>query len=116
MPGVNKTLTLPTMLTTEEKAFVEYWQANRLKRKSLQSYLSAGLPLGVLMVAATLINIYSDWFKGAARVFNTNSNYFLIVVIACILIIFFFVIFSARFKWEMNEQYYRELLSKKDLP
>jgi predicted neutral ceramidase superfamily lipid hydrolase len=104
------------MLTTEEKIFVEYWGANRLKKKSLQSYLSAGLPLAVLMVAATLINIYSDWFKGAARVFNTNSNYFLIVVIACILIIFFVVIFSARFKWEMNEQYYRELLSKKDLP
>lgn len=104
------------MLTKEEKDFVEYWEKNRDKKKSVWHYLSAGFPMGVALVAAILINVFSDWFKGASRVFNTNSNNFLMVLIASIFIVMFIVFFSARHKWDINEQYYRELLAKKDLP
>lgn len=104
------------MLTKEEKDFIEYWEKNRERKKSVWHYLSAGLPMAAVMVAAILINIFSDWFKGASRVFNTNSNHFLMVLIASILIVMFMVFFSSRHKWEINEQYFRELLAKKDLP
>lgn len=38
----------------------------------------------------------------------------LVLVAAALLIVIFVVIFSARHRWDMNEQHYKELLSRKD--
>ena len=102
------------MLSEEEKSFVEYWENNRLRRRKFIWQLAFGLPLGVGFVILIFINFFSGWYKRAEMLFNTESSLFLVLLIAAFLIVIFVAVFSARHKWEMNEQRYKELLSKKD--
>lgn len=106
------------MLTGEEQKFVEYWEANRLRRKKVTRQLSVGLPLGVVLVIAILINFFSGWYKKAdmeLRGQSQGSQLTLLVVlmVAVVLIVAFIVVFSVRHKWDMYEQHYKELLAKK---
>ncbi len=103
------------MLTNEEKGFIEYWEQNRLNKKRTWRQLSVGLPLGVALGGAILVNIYSGW-NPAGSYLKNNGDRFLIVLLGIILIVIFIVIFSARHRWDMNEQHYKELMAKKDKP
>ena len=38
----------------------------------------------------------------------------LVLLLAAVLIVVFVVVFSARHRWDMNEQHYKELLSRRD--
>lgn len=100
------------MLTEEEKRFIRYWEETRLRKKRGLWQLAAGLPLGVAMGGAILLNIYSDWFKGASAALKMNSDRALVILAGILLLIIFMVVFSARHKWEINEQRYRELLHR----
>jgi len=106
----------PDMLKEHEKKFVEWWEQNRLRRKKVWKQLAVGLPLGVLIAAATGINFFSGWYKRANMQMGANSSSVLVVIIGLLLIVVFVVVFSARHKWEMNEQHYRELISKNKEP
>jgi hypothetical protein len=103
------------MLSDEDKNFIMYWEKNRSRKKSLLWKLAAGLPLGVIMAAAIFINFFtgiSVWFKRAAMELNVNSSGVIVILIALLMIVVFVAIFTARHKWEMNEQRYRELISR----
>ena len=102
------------MLSQEEKNFVEYWKNNRLRRKRFIQQLGLGLPLGVGFVILIFINFFSGWYKRAGMMLNADPSLFLVLLIAGILIVVFVAVFSARHKWEMNEQRYKELMAKKD--
>ncbi|MBL7743861.1 MAG: hypothetical protein JNN00_10350 [Chitinophagaceae bacterium] len=107
------------MLTDEEKKFIVYWEANRLRRKKVFRQLSLGLPMGVVLVTAILINFFSGWYKKADMELRTQSqssqvSLILVVIIGALLIVAFIVVFSVRHKWEMYEQHYRELMARKD--
>lgn len=102
------------MLTENEKAFIAYWEQNRGKKKRLIWQLAAGFPLAMLIAGGILVNVYSDWFKGSASIFRAEGGLFLILLIAVILIVIFIIVFSARHRWEMNEQHYKELLARRD--
>ena len=104
------------MLSKEEKSFIEYWENNRLRRKRIIKQLALGLPLGVVFVILIFINFFSGWYKRAGMVMNADSSLIPVLMVAAIMIVVFVAIFSARHKWEMNEQRYKELLSKKDTP
>ena len=104
------------MLTEQEKEFIDYWEKNRLRRKRFATQLTLGLPFGVLFVILIFINFFSGWYKRAAMILNTESSLFLVLLAAALLIVVFVAIFTARHKWDINEQRYRELLSKKDNP
>jgi integral membrane sensor domain MASE1 len=104
------------MLTEEEKKFVTWWEANRLKEKKLFKQWLIGLPAGLLIGIPLLINFFSGWYKRAdmeahAQLSNGGFNP-LILIIAVFLIVSFMAIFSKRHRWEMNEQKFRELKSK----
>ena len=101
------------MLTKEEIGFIEYWEQNRLRKKKIWRQLSVGLPLAVALAGAILVNVYSGW-NPAGTILEHNKERFFVLLIAIVLIVIFIVIFSARHRWDMNEQHYRELLSKKD--
>lgn len=103
------------MLNEEEKRFIAYWEQNRNRKKRLIWQLAAGLPLGALVAIATMANFLSGWYKRAAMDREVNSSTILVVLIGLILIIIFFVVFSSRHRWEMNEQRYQELISRKDI-
>jgi len=109
------------MLTEDETRFIAYWEANRLRRKRLFKQLAIGLPAGTLLVIGIFISFLSGWHKQAETEIRSQSqsqpNYstiILILVIGAVLIVVFTAIFSARHKWDMNEQRYRELLARKE--
>jgi uncharacterized membrane protein len=102
------------MLTTEEKDFIEYWERNRVKQKRLVKQFLIGLPVGVLFATLIFVNFLSGWYKRADMIINSQGSLILVVLVAVILIVIFVSIFSVRHKWDINEQRYRELLSKKD--
>ena len=104
------------MLSEEEKNFVEYWENNRLRRKKFLRQLALGLPLGVGFVVLIFINFFSGWYKRAGMELNTDASLFPVLLIAAMLIVVFVAVFSARHKWDMNEQRYKELIAKKDNP
>ena len=102
------------MLTEEEKGFIRYWEQNRNKKQRLIWQLAAGLPLAALLSGGIFITYFSDWYTRAIMMINWSSSGVLVVLAGLILIVVFVVVFSARHRWDMNEQRYRELLSRRD--
>ena len=109
------------MLTEEEKGFVEYWAANRLHRKRFLRQLAIGLPTAAILVISIFISFFSGWHKQAeiemrsqAQSRDDYATIILVLMVAGLLIVVFVAIFSARHKWDMHEQRYRELLIKKE--
>jgi uncharacterized membrane protein YfcA len=102
------------MLTEDEKSFIDYWEHNRAHKKKVLKQLSVGLPLGVLLVAAIFLNFFSGWDKRALVVINSDPSLIIIIIIACLLIVAFIAIFSVRHQWDLNEQHYNELITRRD--
>lgn len=101
------------MLSVEEKAFVEYWAANRLSKKRVLKQLYAGLPLAMILVVAIFANLFSGWYGRAQMVLSREASSLVIVLlVAALAIVVFIVIFSARHRWEQNELRYQELMHK----
>ena len=101
-------------LTPEEEKFINYWSDQRTRKKQFYRKLSIGLPLGVLIVVALLVNMLSGWYQKADMELHRDSSLILVVLIAGIAIIVFITLFSVRHKWDQNEMHYQELLHKKD--
>lgn len=101
------------MYTKEEEAFIKYWEANRLKRKKVFKQILWGLPGGILLFIAILLNFFSGWYKRASMVANADPSLFIILLIAGIIIVAFASIFSSYHKWDINETRYKELINRK---
>lgn len=103
------------MLTQEENKFIVYWEGNRFQKKKILHQLYVGLPMAVILIAAIFINFFSGWFKKADMALHQEkSSLIIVLIVAALLIVTFIVIFSARHRWDMNEQSYKELISKRD--
>ena len=103
------------MLTEGEKEFITYWEENRIQKKKVLRQLYVGLPMAVILIMAIFINFFSVWFKKADMALHREkSSLIIVLIVAALLIVIFIVIFSARHRWDMNEQSYRELISKRD--
>lgn len=101
-------------LTQQEAQFVEYWKDARLQKRKLFRNILVGLPLGLIIVAAVFINFFSGWYKRASMVANADPSLFIILLVAGIFIVAFIAIFSSYHKWDINENRYQELISRKD--
>lgn len=103
------------MLTSDENEFLGYWEENRVKKKKVLRQLYVGLPMAVILIATIFINLFSGWFKKADMVLHKEkSSLIIVLLVAALLIVVFIVIFSARHRWDINEQSYRELVNKKN--
>lgn len=102
------------MLTEEEEKFVQYWEQNRLRKKSVWTQLAVGLPLGVGLVLAIGINFLSGWYKRADMQIRADSSVVMVLLVAVVLIVVFITVFSARHRWDLYETRYRELLSRRE--
>jgi membrane protein YdbS with pleckstrin-like domain len=102
------------MLTEEEQRFIDFWENNRDRLKKFSSQWKMGLPLGLTLAAAISLSLMTGWYKRASSVLNTNPSVILVLIAALLLIILFISVFSAQYRWEMNEQRYRELMARKD--
>ena len=102
------------MLTPEEQAFIEYWASNReAEKKTLRQFL-LGIPLALLFVIPIVLNLFAGWNRQAGMLLHTSEFNPGVLLLALLLIVVFIAIFSRRFRWEQNEQRYRELLARKD--
>ena len=103
------------MLTEGEKEFITYWEENRIQKKKVLRQLYVGLPMAVILIIAIFINFFLGWFKKADMALHREkSSLIIVLIVAALMIVIFIVIFSARHRWDMNEQSYRELISKRD--
>ncbi|HXB09823.1 MAG TPA: hypothetical protein VNW04_22020 [Puia sp.] len=104
------------MLTQREKDFIQYWEANRLRRKKIVRQFLIGIPIGLLFAIPITINFASGWDKRAQMEANSQDFNPLVLLIALLSIVGFTAIFYQRHQWEQYEQRYHELLSRKDPP
>ncbi|ANH83633.1 hypothetical protein A8C56_01340 [Niabella ginsenosidivorans] len=102
------------MYTQKEEAFIKYWEAHRLKKKRSLKNILISTPLGIILVIGIFVNFFSGWYKRAAMEANADPSLFLVLLVAGIIIVAFVGIFSSYHKWDINENYYKELLARKD--
>jgi membrane protein YdbS with pleckstrin-like domain len=107
-----QTSNLKPLLTQHDKDFMRYWEVQRTRKKSFLRKLSIGLPLAVVITISILVNMLSGWYSKADMVVRSNSSLIIVVLIAGVGIVVFITIFSARHRWEQNEQRYQELLNE----
>jgi len=102
------------MLTKQEEDFLTYWSGQRLRKKQFLRKFSIGLPLGVFLLLALMINLLSGWYQKADMALRQNSSLIIVVLIAGLGIVVFITIFSAHHRWDQNESMYQSLLKKKE--
>ncbi len=103
------------MLSTEEKNFLKYWEENREPHSSFISKLTRGLPMAMvfgLPILLLIVGVYflsPEWYTKVSSALAGSAT---IIVIAVLLAILFYAFVRMHFKWEMNEQLYKELKQK----
>jgi hypothetical protein len=100
------------MLSRHDEAFLLYWEKNRKREKKLLRQMFIGLPLGLLISGGIVFSLDLGWYSRANMVANSQMNPY-VLLIAVIAIAVFTAIFYKKYKWDMNEQHYRELIFKK---
>ena len=103
------------MLSEKDKEFITYWEKERERQNSVAAKLFSGIPMAILFCIPILLFILSiylflpEWYtKVSGKLPGAIST----IVIALIICTLFFAYFRMQFKWETNEQHYRELLHK----
>ena len=99
------------MISEKEKAFVQYWEENRIKEKSLFRQIFPSLTLGLCMGVGIMLVFDSGWYERANMVAQSQSSP-TVLIIGIIAIVAFSGFFYKKFRWEMNEQTYQELKLK----
>lgn len=105
------------MISEKEKAFLRYWEGNREIENTFISKLTRGFPMALLfglpiILLVIVIRIFfPDWYM---KISGTSPGMFLTAVIAMLGVVIFYAYFRMQYKWEMNEQLYKELKSKEN--
>ena len=97
----------------DDAQFFDYWTNNREKARSSKRAFLLGLSSGFAIGGALLIAILSGWYPRATMEANSKMSAF-ILFIAILIISVFIAFLHQKFKWEMLEQRYLEILAKKN--
>jgi hypothetical protein len=98
------------MLTDDEKSFIIYWEKNREKDKKIFTKFLYGSPWGLIFALPILLAvIFNGWYKNMVYISPTLIT---LIIVAVIGIAVFYTLFSMQFKWDRNEQIYKELKYK----
>ena len=98
------------MITEQEKLFIDYWDKNREKQKRSLYQLAIGLPIGLVFALPILLSvIFHDWYK---QMIYISGSQITVILIGVLGIAVFFALFRMKFRWEQNEQLYKELKYK----
>ena len=103
------------MFTEKEKEFINYWEQQREAENKFTRKLFGGLPMAILFTLPIIIFIivvwlfFPDWYM---KISKTSSGMFVTAIFALIVVTLFYSFFRMQFKWEANEQYYKELKAK----
>ena len=105
------------MISEKEIAFLRYWEQNRDREKTFASKLTRGFPMAILfglpiILLVLVVRIFiPDWYM---KMSDTSPGMFITAVLAMIGVVLFYAYFRMQYKWEMNEQLYKELKSKEN--
>lgn len=103
------------MLTDDETRFLQYWEKHKELHSTFPSKLLRGLPMACVFGLPILLLILSvylflpEWYT---KISKTSPATFVVVVIAVLIAIVFYAFIRMHFKWEMNEQQYKEIKAK----
>ncbi len=96
----------------DDASFLTYWAENREKELTSKRPFLVGLSSGFAVGILIILVLQSGWYQRANMVANAGLSSFILLI--CILIISVFIAFIYRkFRWEMLEQRYLELLAAK---
>jgi hypothetical protein len=105
------------MLTKDEEKFFAFWEENRELHATAKSKLLRGLPfaglfgLPILLFIVVIYIFFPEWYL---KISKTSPESYLVVFIAVIIFVIFFAFVRMHFKWEMNEQAYKEMKQVKN--
>ena len=122
------------MVTEKEKGFLRRWEQVREKENSLTHKLLSGLPMAMMFGLPILLFFIAikiflpgwattapgnkksdfdlpDW---AVKFSQVSFGDILMVIIGVVILVLFYAYFRMHFKWEMNEQLYKELKYKEN--
>ena len=102
-----------SMLSSEEERFLAYWAANGNKERSSIRPFLVGLSSGFAIGIAVMVTLSSGWYERANMEANSKMSG-IVFLIAILALSFFLAFFYRKFRWETNEQRYRELLARKN--
>lgn len=103
------------MLNKKEENFYLFWEKNRVAYSTSVSKFLRGLPFAMLfgmpimLLIAVVYIFFPDWY---IKISKTSPESYLVVFIAVFIFIIFFAYIRMHFKWEMNEQAYKEMKHK----
>jgi hypothetical protein len=96
----------------DDAQFFDYWTLNREKAKTSKRAFLLGLSSGFAIGGAVLLAILSGWYPRATMEANSKMSAF-VLFLAIIIIAVFIAYGYQKFKWEMMEQRYLEILARK---
>ncbi|MCW3090998.1 MAG: hypothetical protein JWP81_2067 [Ferruginibacter sp.] len=105
------------MISEKESAFLSYWERNRDIENTFTSKLTRGLPMAMLFGLPIILLVvvvrlfFPDWYM---KISGTSPGMFVTAVVAMIGVVLFYSYFRMQYKWEMNEQLYKELKAKQN--
>jgi ABC-type multidrug transport system permease subunit len=103
------------MLSEQEIKFLQYWEQNRERENGFQRKLTGGLPMALIFSMPIVLSLVvvrlllPEWYT---KISKTSSGTFITIIFAMIIVALFFSFFRMQYKWEMNEQLYKELKAK----
>lgn len=100
------------MLSAQEEKFIHYWEKNRDREKKLLRQLYVGAPVGFLIGAGVMLSLGTGWYERADMVANSQLNPN-VLTLGIVIIAVFTGVFYKKYRWDMNEQQYKELLARK---
>ncbi len=98
------------MLSPENEAFLTFWQKNRDKQRTSLRPLLVGMSAGFAIGVAILVVLETGWDERATMVANSRLSSF-VLLLAIMLLSVFMAFLYRKFKWEMQEQRFLELMA-----
>lgn len=105
------------MISEKDIAFLRYWERNRDIENTFFSKLTRGFPMALLfglpiILLVVVIRVFlPEWYM---KISGTSPGMFLTAIIAMMGVVVFYSYFRMQYKWEMNEQLYKELKLKEN--
>jgi len=97
----------------DDEQFFDYWTKNSLKQKNSSRTFLIGLSSGFAIGVGVIVATFSGWFPRATMVANSKMSS-IVLFVAILLISVFIAIMYRKFKWEMQEQRFLEIVAKKN--
>ena len=103
------------MLSEQEIKFLQYWEQHRETENTFVRKLTGGLPMALIFSMPIVLSIVvvrlflPEWYT---KISKTTPGTFITIIFAMIIVALFYSFFRMQYKWEMNEQLYKELKAK----